>query len=147
MVRGVEIDGGDVLVTIALTVAGCPLREIFEQQVAEHVGRVRAWSMSLGFHVTSPEERSALTTKPRGGVEQRSKGISVDRSTRALSIASGKGGVGKPSLLVTLAAAFSRLGHRTGILDADVSAHRSRTRWVTRSVVVVLLDDRLAGEG
>jgi len=77
----------------------------------------------LGFDVMSAEERSALTTKLRGGVEQRSKGISVARSTRVLAIASGKGGVGKSSLTVNLAAAFSRLGHRTGILDADVYGH------------------------
>ena len=40
MVRDVEIDGGDVSVTIALTVAGCPLRDSFQDQVAEHVGAV-----------------------------------------------------------------------------------------------------------
>ena len=38
MVRGIEIDGPDVTVTIALTVAGCPLRSSFEDQVANHVG-------------------------------------------------------------------------------------------------------------
>ena len=38
MVRDVAIDGGDVAVTIALTVAGCPLRSSFQDQVAEHVG-------------------------------------------------------------------------------------------------------------
>ena len=35
MVRAVDIDGGDVRVTIALTIAGCPLRDSFQQQVAE----------------------------------------------------------------------------------------------------------------
>ena len=40
MVRDVEIDGGDVAVTIALTVAGCPLRNSFQEQVATHVGAV-----------------------------------------------------------------------------------------------------------
>ena len=39
MVRDVEIDGASVSVTIALTVAGCPLRSSFQDQVAEHVGR------------------------------------------------------------------------------------------------------------
>jgi ATP-binding protein involved in chromosome partitioning len=124
MVRSVEIDGGDVSVTIALTVAGCPLRESFEQQVVGHVGGVPGVErVRLGFDVMSPEEKAALTTKLRGGVEQRSKGISVDRSTRVLAIASGKGGVGKSSLTVNLAAAFSRLGHRTGVLDADIYGH------------------------
>jgi ATP-binding protein involved in chromosome partitioning len=124
MVRAVEIDGGDVSVTIALTVAGCPLRSSFEEQVVEHVGRVPGVQrVRLGFDVMSPDEKAALTTKLRGGVAERSKGISVDRSTRVLAIASGKGGVGKSSLTVNLAAAFARLGHRTGVLDADIYGH------------------------
>jgi ATP-binding protein involved in chromosome partitioning len=77
----------------------------------------------LGFDVMSPDEKAALTTKLRGGVEERSKGVSVDRSTRVLAIASGKGGVGKSSLTVNLAAAFSSLGHTVGVLDADVYGH------------------------
>ena len=58
MVRDVEIDGGDVSVTIALTVAGCPLRDSFQQQVVEHVGKVPGVErVRLGFDVMSPEER------------------------------------------------------------------------------------------
>lgn len=124
MVRSVEIEGGDVSVTIALTVAGCPLRDSFQSQVVEHVGKVPGVErVRLGFDVMSPDEKAALSAKLRGGVEERGKGLSVDRSTRVLAIASGKGGVGKSSLTVNLAAAFSRLGHRTGILDADVYGH------------------------
>jgi ATP-binding protein involved in chromosome partitioning len=124
MVRDVVIEGGDVSVTIALTVAGCPLRSSFQDQVTEHIGAVAGVErVRLGFDVMSPEEKAALSTKLRGGVEARSKGISVDRSTRVLAIASGKGGVGKSSLTVNLAAAFSRLGHSTGVLDADVYGH------------------------
>ncbi|HKP17816.1 MAG TPA: Mrp/NBP35 family ATP-binding protein [Gaiellaceae bacterium] len=124
MVRDVEIDGGDVSVTIALTVAGCPLRQSFQDQVVEHVGKVAGVErVRLGFDVMSPEEKAALASRLRGGVAERSKGISLDRSTRVLAVASGKGGVGKSSLTVNLAAAFSRLGHRTGVLDADIYGH------------------------
>ncbi len=124
MVRDVEIEGGDVSVTIALTVAGCPLRSSFQDQVTEHVGKVPGVErVRLGFDVMSPEEKAALTAKLRGGVSERSKGISVDRSTRVLAVASGKGGVGKSSLTVNLAAAFTQLGHRTGVLDADIYGH------------------------
>lgn len=124
MVRDVVVDGGEVSVTIALTVAGCPLRASFQDQVAEHVGRVPGVErVRLGFDVMSPEEKAALSAKLRGGVEARSKGISLDRSTRVVAVASGKGGVGKSSLTVNLAAALAKLGHRTGILDADVYGH------------------------
>src|ERR687891_520619 len=76
--------------------------------------------VELSFDVMSPEEKAALTTKLRGGVAERTPGISVDASTRVVAIMSGKGGVGKSTLAANLAAAFSRLGHRTGVLDADV---------------------------
>jgi ATP-binding protein involved in chromosome partitioning len=124
MVRGVEIDGGDVAVTIALTVAGCPLRSSFQDQVQGALMPLDdVESVRLAFDVMTPEERSALTARLRGGVTERTKGISLDRSTRVLAIASGKGGVGKSTLSANLAVAFDRLGKRTGILDADVYGH------------------------
>src|SRR5947209_9336243 len=124
MVRDVRVEGGEVAVTIALTVAGCPLRSSFENQVRETVGTLPGvTSVSLAFDVMSPEERQALTAKLRGGVTERTKGISLDASTRVLAVASGKGGVGKSTLTANLAAAFARSGQRTGILDADVYGH------------------------
>src|SRR4029453_1087747 len=124
MVREVRVEGDHVAVQITLTVAGCPLRDSFENQVREHVLPLPGVeSVSLEFDVMSSDERAKLTQRLRGAVTGRSKGLSVDASTRVLAIASGKGGVGKSTLSVNLAAAFERLGHRTGILDADVYGH------------------------
>jgi ATP-binding protein involved in chromosome partitioning len=71
----------------------------------------------------TPEERSALTTRLRGGVTARAKGLSLDRDTRVIAVASGKGGVGKSTLAVNLAAAFAQRGREIGVLDADVYGH------------------------
>src|SRR6476659_212135 len=124
MVRDVRIDAGDVTVEIALTVAGCPLRSSFEEQVGRALAPIGGVQrVQLEFDVMTPEERAALTARLRGSVNDRTKGIALDRSTRVLAIASGKGGVGKSTLSATLATAFSKLGQRTGILDADVYGH------------------------
>jgi ATP-binding protein involved in chromosome partitioning len=121
MVRNVRVDGSRVAVTIALTVPGCPLRASFEEQVERALAPLEGIeTVELAFDVLTPEEREALTVKLRGGVAERTPGVSVDASTRVIAVASGKGGVGKSSLTANLAAAFSRLGYATGVLDADV---------------------------
>jgi ATP-binding protein involved in chromosome partitioning len=124
MVRSVDVADGHVAVRIALTVAGCPLRSSFQDQVQREIGGLDGVdSVSLEFDVMTPEERQALTAKLRGGVTGRSKGLSLDAATRVLAVVSGKGGVGKSSVTVNLAAALSRAGQRVGVLDADVYGH------------------------
>jgi ATP-binding protein involved in chromosome partitioning len=121
MVRDVAVEGGRVGVTIALTVPGCPLRASFQEQVDTLLLPLEGVEeVALSFDVMTPDEKAALTTKLRGGVAERTPGIAVDAKTRVIAVASGKGGVGKSCLTANLAAAFSRLGHRTGVLDADV---------------------------
>jgi ATP-binding protein involved in chromosome partitioning len=124
MVRDVLVeDDGAVAVTIALTVAGCPLRHSFEEQVGRLVGEVPGVrSVRLGFDVMTPEEKTALVTRLRGGhVADRT--ISLSPGTRVVAIASGKGGVGKSTLTANLGYALSTLGERVGVLDGDVYGH------------------------
>src|ERR1043165_9225370 len=61
MVRGVRIDGPRVDVTIALTVAGCPMKANLEQQVQQHVGGVDGVeAVAVTFDVMSAEQRTDL---------------------------------------------------------------------------------------
>ncbi len=134
MVRDVRIDGGRVGVTIALTVAGCPLRAEIEARVDEAVGGLPGVeAVDVDLTVMTDEERAAVRGKVQGahsgaqahghahGGQAPPMPFSDPSSrTRVLGLSSGKGGVGKSSVSVNLAVALSRRGHEVAILDADV---------------------------
>src|SRR5262245_12703345 len=126
MVKNVEIGaGGAVLVEVFLTVAGCPMRETITRDVSAAVTKVPGVaSVRVELDVMSDEQRQALQQKLRGGqVSNEIPFAKPDSLTRVYAVASGKGGVGKSSVTVNLAAAMAAAGHRVGVVDADIYGH------------------------
>ena len=142
MVRDVTVSGAEVAVTIALTVAGCPMKANLEQQVRHHVGAVDGVErVTLAFDVMTPEQRQALRERLQGGAGGAGgerKGISLEPRTRVVALASGKGGVGKSTLTANLAAALALAGAEVGVVDADVYGYSiPRMLGISRRPVVV----------
>jgi ATP-binding protein involved in chromosome partitioning len=126
MVKGVDIGpGGEVRVEVYLTVAGCPLRDTITRDVTAAVSAVPGVSsVAVDLDVMSDEQRRELQGKLRGGRPERVVPFAEPSSlTRVYAVASGKGGVGKSSVTVNLAAALAAAGQKVGVLDADIYGH------------------------
>ncbi len=126
MVKNIQVRAdGVVRIDVWLTVAGCPLRETITREVTEAVGRLAGVTrVSVELDVMSDEQRRELQGRLRGGQAEREIPFAKPGSlTKVYAIASGKGGVGKSSVTVNLAAALAQLGQKVGLLDADIYGH------------------------
>ena len=121
MVRAVEVDDQDVVVTVALTTTGCPLRTQIERDIREAVVSLDGVrGVRLVIDVMSNEEKRTAMTAARKAAQGRAPTTSLAPTTPVLAIASGKGGVGKSSVTANLATALALTGLSVGVLDADV---------------------------
>src|SRR5499426_22623 len=126
MIKNVDIaPDGKVRVEIYLTVAGCPLRDTITRDVTAAVSAVPGVSgVAVQLDVMSEQQRRELQTRLRGGRQEREIPFAQPSSlTRVFAVASGKGGVGKSSVTVNLAAALAASGQKVGVLDADIYGH------------------------
>jgi ATP-binding protein involved in chromosome partitioning len=72
----------------------------------------------------SDEQRQAMASQLRGGRPEREIPFArADSLTHVYAVASGKGGVGKSSVTVNLAAAMAASGLQVGVVDADIYGH------------------------
>ncbi|MFD0884585.1 Mrp/NBP35 family ATP-binding protein [Streptosporangium algeriense] len=127
MVKSVDISPeGAVRVGIYLTVAGCPMRDTITRDVTAAVSKVEGVTgVQIEMDVMSTEQRKTLQTKLRGnrGPEKEIPFAQAGSLTRVFAVASGKGGVGKSSVTVNLAAAMAASGLKVGVVDADIYGH------------------------
>jgi len=130
MLDRIEVEGGSVHVHVLLTIEGCPLRDRITSDVTAAVQPLEGVEqVRVSLTPMSEQQRQALVGQLRGGqapaADAHGHGaapskIAFPARTSIVAIASGKGGVGKSSVTVNLAAALAADGANVGVLDADV---------------------------
>lgn len=118
-----EITMADGIVTIGvkLTIRGCPLRAQIQKDIRSRL-EVHPWvqKVKIDWGEMTADERTAVMSRARWNARESATDTAVPTNARVLAIASGKGGVGKSSVTVNLAAALAAAGKTVGVLDADI---------------------------
>ncbi|MCV6974971.1 Mrp/NBP35 family ATP-binding protein [Mycobacterium bourgelatii] len=126
MVKSIDVaPGGDVHVEIYLTTAACPKKAEISERVTQAVADVPGTgAVRVSLDVMSDEQRTELRKQLRGDAAEPVIPFAQPNSlTRVYAVASGKGGVGKSTVTVNLAAAMAARGLAVGVLDADIHGH------------------------
>ncbi|CQD19351.1 Mrp protein [Mycobacterium lentiflavum] len=129
MVKSIDVqsDGG-VHVAIYLTTASCPKKTEISERVSQAVADVPGTgAVGVSLDVMNDEQRTELRKQLRGPNSGAGEPVipfaQPSSLTRVYAVASGKGGVGKSSVTVNLAAAMAARGLSVGVLDADIHGH------------------------
>jgi len=121
MAGDIRIADGTVTIGVKLTIRGCPLRAQIQKDIRARL-EVHPWvrKVKINWGEMTAEERSAVMTRARWNARESATDTAVPVGARVLAVASGKGGVGKSSVTVNLAAALAAQGMTVGVLDADI---------------------------
>ncbi|PQD98358.1 sodium:proton antiporter [Mycobacterium sp. EPG1] len=126
MVKSVTVESdASVHVEVYLTTSACPKKTEITDRVTRAVQDVPGTgAVKVTLDVMNDEQRAELRKLLRGDSREPVIPFAQPGSlTRVYAVASGKGGVGKSSVTVNLAAAMAARGLSVGLLDADIYGH------------------------
>jgi len=135
MVGGISINGGKVMVALEVDPAMGPALERLKQEVESRVAAIpgveQATVMMSGKRPAAapaqnghghahahPQGRPQVAQGPAQGMSPAKAPLPGVR--HIVAVASGKGGVGKSTTAANLALALKGMGHKVGVLDADI---------------------------